>query len=458
MSPKTSLLDASGRYDGHNYFAPGKRWGYFPAFSLGWRLSEENFMKSLTFINNLKIRGSWGKSGNLAGSAYQYLSGYTLIGNNYAFGTGSMIQGAYSPQEANTNITWEVATKSDIGFEATLWNSLLIIEADYFSETRNGMLLSPAVTVPLEYGLFLAQENAGEMRNHGIELTVGSKYVFKNGLRIGFEGNLSFAKNKMIQVFETSATYDNPNRRRTGRAYDTPFGYHSLGLFSNKDDKNGDGIINSADGHNVIQFGELHPGDIKYEDISGPAGVPDGVINGNDEVPIGYSAIPELTCGFTPSAVWKGFDLTLFFQGSAMSTIDIATFQTITFESNKSNSDYEYFNNHWTSATENAKYPRANSSPSGNNTQPSDFWESNTSFLRLKAATFGYTLPSSVTHFLKIKNVRMYFSSQNMFTLSKIKFEDPETDDYGVHEGYSLHEAISYPTMKSFTFGANITF
>ncbi len=314
------LLEASGRYDGHYYFAPGKRWGYFPAFSLGWRLSEEKFMESLSFINNLKIRGSWGKSGNLAGSAYQYLSGFTLVGNRYAFGNGTMVQGAYIPQEPNQNITWEISGKTDIGFEASLWNSLLMVEADYFFERRTGMLLSPAITVPIEYGLALAQENAGEMKNQGIEVTVGSRYEFQNGLRLGLNGNFSIAKNKMVQVFETSATYDNPNRRVTGRAYGTPFGYHSLGLFSTSDDSNGDGIIDNNDGYNVTQFGEIHPGDIKYEDISGPDGdmVPDGKIDSNDEIVIGYPVYPLMSFGFTTTALWKGFDLSLFFQGSGM--------------------------------------------------------------------------------------------------------------------------------------------
>ena len=105
------MLEASGRYDGHYYFAPGKKWGYFPAFSAGWRLSEESFMQNITFINNLKIRGSWGKSGNLAGSAYQYLSGYNLVGSEYAFGSGTMVPIAYSPQEANANITWKYLPK-----------------------------------------------------------------------------------------------------------------------------------------------------------------------------------------------------------------------------------------------------------------------------------------------------------------------------------------------------------
>jgi len=442
------MAEASGRYDGHYYFAPGKKWGYFPAFSLGWRISEENFMKGLDYINNLKIRGSWGKSGNLAGSAYQYLSGYTLAGNAYAFGSGTMVQRAYSAQEANPNITWEVSEKTDIGFEANLWNSLLMAEFDYFFEKREGMLLSPAVTVPYEYGLSLAQQNAGEMNNRGFDLMLGSRFELGNGLTLSIDGNISYAKNEMVQVFETAATYDNLNRRRTGRSLNTLFGYKSLGLFTTADDKNGDGIINSSDGYNVIQFGELAPGDIKYDDISGPEGVPDGKIDSNDETVIGYPLYPRMTYGLNFMAGWKGFDLNMFFQGSSMLSREIDNFYTIAFENNKSNCDYEYYNNHWSLTSENARYPRANTSPSANNTQTTDFWIVNTSHLRLKTASFGYTLPSGVTQFLKIKNIRVYCLGQNLFTLSNLKFNDPENGN----------SDVSYPVMKSYSFGATITF
>lgn len=450
------MLEASGRYDGHYYFAPGKRWGYFPAFSAGWRISEESFMKNITAINNLKIRGSWGKSGNLiryvnASSAYQYLAGYTLTGNGYAFGTGKMVQRAYSPQEANPNITWEISTKADIGFEASLWNSLLMVEFDYFTENRTGMLLAPEVSVPIEYGLSLAQENAGEMKNFGFELSLGSRYELQNGLRLGIDGNISIAKNEMVQMFETAATFNNPNRSRTGRPLNTKFGYHSLGLFSTADDTNGDGIIDLSE-YPVEQFGELHPGDIKYEDISGPNGdmVPDGKIDSNDEVEIGYPDYPLMSFGLTPTAEWKGFDLSLFFQGSARASMSINTFQTVPFLNNSSNSDYEYYNNHWTVDNQGATYPRVNSAPVANNTQGSDFWIRDLNFLRLKTGTLGYTLPTSITNFLTIKSIRVYASGQNILTFSKLKFMDPEM-------GYTSRET-AYPNMKSITFGINVTF
>ena len=441
------LVEATGRYDGHYYFAPGSRWAYFPAFSLGWVASNENFFKSVKNIDLLKLRASWGKSGNLAGQSFQYLNAFTLYGNAYAYGNGTLAQGSYLAREANPNITWEVANKADIGLEADLWRGLLRIEADYFSEKRTGMLLAPNVIVPVEYGLTLAQENAGIMKNHGIEITVGSHKTLKNGLQLGIDGNFSYAKNKLIQIFEVPTTLNNPNRSRTGRPLNTLFGYHSLGLFSTADDKNGDGVINQDDGYNVVQFGDLHPGDIKYADISGANGKPDGKIDSYDETVIGDPNIPAITFGANISASWKGFDVSLFFQGSAMSSRDIRGFITIPFNNNNSNSTYEYYNNRWTSDHQNAKYPRANQSPYNNNNQNSDFWITKTSYLRLKTGVIGYTIPSGLSSKIGMKNLRIYATGQNVFTLSNLKFIDPQTNG-----------ETGYPLQTIYIFGLNASF
>jgi TonB-linked SusC/RagA family outer membrane protein len=445
------MLEASGRYDGHYYFAPGKRWGYFPAFSAAWRISEENFMKRFTQVSSLKLRGSWGKSGMLAGSAFQYLSGYNLRGNAYAFGSSALVQGSRVPQESNPNITWEVSTKLDIGFDLTMWNGLLDLSFDYFHEDRNGMLLAPQVTLPVEYGLNLSQENKGKMNNDGIELNVVTRKKLSNGMELAITGNLSYAMNNMIEVFESVAQKTNPNRTQVGQPFGTPYGFKALGLFTTAEDKNSDGIIDAAnDGYAVTQFGVLHPGDIKYADLSGPAGKPDGIIDSNDETKIGYPVYPAMTFGLTPEMNWKNFDVTLFFQGSALSTINTYQFMTSPFENNGSNTAYEYFDNRWTKDNQAAKYPRSTPSPYANNTKASDFWMVNTSFLRLKTATIGYTVPKMITDKLHIASLRVYTTGQNLLTFSKIKHLDPEV-------GYTNREN-AYPVMKTITFGLDVTF
>ncbi|MDT0684974.1 SusC/RagA family TonB-linked outer membrane protein [Autumnicola psychrophila] len=452
------LFEATGRYDGHYFFAPGKRYGYFPAFAAGWRISEESFMNDIDYIQNLKLRGSWGKSGNLAGSAFQYQQGYSIYGNAYAFGPGRMVQGSYVPLEANPNLTWEIATKFDIGLDASLWNRLLTLEVDYFSERRTGMLLPPAVSVPAEYGLDLSEENAGVMESHGFEFVIGSNYTFENGLLLGIDGNFSYSTNEMVEVFETAATFDNPNRRRTGRAFDTPFGYKSLGLFTTSDDVNNDGIINSADGYEITQFGDLHPGDIRYADLSGPEGVPDGVIDAHDETVIGNPAYPGITYGLTTNASWKGFDMSLFFQGSAMMSFDLnQSFHTLPFANNSSNTTTEYYNNRWTPETENARYPRATQSPYANNTQTSDFWMVDSKFVRLKTAQLGYTLPVSLTETLGIQSARFYVTGQNLFTISELDFIDPEAG-FSNQNGDDIDRETAYPNSKVYTFGFDINF
>lgn len=169
------LLEASGRYDGSYLFAPGHRFGFFPAFSAGWRLSEEKFMKGITWIDNLKLRGSWGKSGSNSIDPYQYLSPYN-IQNYSAVLNGSSTQGVYEALQGNPNITWEKANKLDVGFEATLWKGLLNLDVDYFYGKRSNMLVSNSGVLPGEYGIGTGLINAGIMSNHGVDITISSSH------------------------------------------------------------------------------------------------------------------------------------------------------------------------------------------------------------------------------------------------------------------------------------------
>ncbi len=431
------LFEASGRYDGSYYFAPGHRFGFFPAFSVGWRLSEENFIKqNFSWIDNLKIRGSYGESGALAGSPFQYLSTYSVFGPAYVVG-GNVTQGITPNIEGNPNITWERAKKSDIGLEAALWKGLLNIEADYFFEKRSNMLVSPNVVVPIEYGISLSQANAGIMKNQGIEFSVSSSYRISKDFEVTLGGNFTYAKNTLLQVFETATTYDNPNRRLTGKPLGSQFGFESLGFFQISDfDANG----NLKTGIAVQPWGTVHPGDIRYKDING-----DGKINNDDIIQIGNAQTPQIIYGISPNVRYKSFSLDLLFQGAAKASLY-----------GNSGAFFNNMNvlvddmNYWTPENTNAINPRITNAPALNNTQTSSFWLKNGAYLRLKSATFSYTVPLNITQKLKIQNIRIFVAGQNLITWTKLRNFDPEI--------VYTWGGLNYPQQKVVSIGLNVTF
>ncbi len=438
------LLEASGRYDGHYYFAPGRRFGFFPAFSAAWRISQEKFMQNVKWIDELKFRGSWGQSANLAGSPYQYQTGFQLYGNS-AILNGTQTQGLYERAEANPNITWEKAIKTDIGIEARLFKGLLNIEADYFHEKRDNMLLAPSVTVPIEYGVDLSQVNAGVMVNRGFEFTISSDYNISKDLKIGFSGNFTYAKNRMVEIFENPATYNNPNLRKTGRPLDIGFGYQALGYFT-QDDFTSTGDLKEGIARQTWND-KLFPGDIRYADLSGPDGKPDGLIDFNDQIAMKYPGYPAIVYGFTPSISYKGFELSLLFQGVGQREIQIANSAAWAFDNNKNapitTLDY------WTPENPNASYPRMTTTPTPNNTQASTFWQRSVSYLRLRTGMLSYTLPGRVTSKLGMSMVSVYLSGQNLVTWTPIENFDPE-----ISNGRGWY----FPTQKAVTAGLRVQF
>ena len=438
------LFEFAGRYDGHYYFAPGHRFGFFPAFSAAWRLSQESFMQGVSWINELKIRGSWGQSANLAGSAYQYQTGFELYGTS-AILNGTQTQGLFERAEANPNITWEKADKTDIGIEARLFNGLLNIEADFFREKRNNMLLNPGVTVPVEYGVELSQVNAGVMLNRGFELSVSSDYVISRDLSVGFSGNFTFARNKMLEIFENPATFDNPNLRKTGRALDVPFGYQATGYFT-EGDFTGTGDLKDGIARQVFTD-KVFPGDIRYADISGPDGKPDGLIDFNDQIAMGYPDYPAIIYGFSPSVRYKGFELSLLFQGAGQREIQLNGSAVWAFDNDKNAAvttlDY------WTPENTDASYPRMTTTPSANNSQTSTFWHRSVAYLRLRTGMLSYTIPNTVTRKVGMSVVTVYLSGQNLITWTPIDNFDPEVSD---------NRGWYFPTQKAVTAGLRVQF
>ncbi|MEC5143001.1 TonB-dependent receptor [Chitinophaga sp. 212800010-3] len=442
------MLEASGRYDGHYYFAPGRQYGFFPAFSAGWRLSEEPFIKDrFSWIDNLKLRGSWGQSGNLAGGPFQYSSAMGVYGNAYVF-KGEVLQGARERLEPNPFITWERAAKADVGVELTLWQGLLGLEADVFHEKRNNMLVSPASVVPAEYGIGIAQVNAGIMSNHGIDLSLSSEHRFHNGLRAGVTVNFTYAQNKLIQTFENPVTMNNPNRSRTGRPLNSQFGLKAVGLYQ-ESDFGSDGKLKA--GIPTPTFGAVAPGDIRYEDVNG-----DNRIDASDETYIGRPVLPQIIYAFSPSLSFRGFDMNLLFQGAAQTDVQIQKELVWPFfvgaSATKKSLDY------WTPENTGARYPRLfGQGGNSNNQQSSSWWYWSAAYLRLKSAEIGYTLPAAVSRRCGFESLRCYVAGQNLLTWSPIKdFIDPEMGESGKADRNT--RGWYYPHQQVFSVGVNVVF
>lgn len=433
------LLEASGRYDGSYFFAPGKRFGFFPAFSVGWRISEEHFLKDrLRGITNLKLRASYGEVGALAGRAFQYLNSYSILSASSAL-AGSAMQGARAISEPNPDITWERAQKTDVGLEVGVLNGLVNIEADLFFERRSNMLVNPDVVVPAEYGIGLSQVNDGVMENRGFDLMVGFSHRVSDDLYLAFSGNLTYAKNKLIQVYESPVTYSNPNRRRTGRPLGTQFGFQSLGLFQ-LDDFDEAGNLNTGIARQP--WGDVQPGDIRYKDMNN-----DGVINDDDLTRIGDPvAVPRVIYGMGQTIRYKSFSLDLLFQGVAKVNYYLYLNNMLFWNGMtafEDNLDY------WTPENTDAQHPRATSSPTTNNSQRSSFWIRDASYLRLKNAVLAYSLPASALEKLSIQSARVYLSGQNLLTWTQIDNYDPEViQDQG----------WSYPQQRVISIGVSVTF
>ncbi len=430
------LLEASGRYDGHYFFAPDRRFGFFPAFSAGWRLSEENFLKNqLTWLDNLKIRASYGEVGALAGSPFQYLSTYSVTGPGYVIG-GNAVQIVSERAEPNPFITWERARKTDIGLELSLFRNLLNLEADYFYEKRSNMLVAPDVVTPLEYGIGLSQVNAGIMENRGIDLSAGVNYRPAKDLLVQLNGTFTFAKNKLLQTFENTVTYNNPNRRRTGRPLGTQFGYESMGFFQPEDfESNG----TLRPGIATQPWGTVKPGDIRYQDMNG-----DGKIDVNDEVAIGDpNQSPRIIYGFSPRVQYKNWSLDVLFQGAARTSLYHVNEMAWAFFNGMN--AYEENLDYWRPDNRDAKHPRLTGAPTANNSQVSSFWMRNAAYLRLKNATLSYRIPDSIAGKIGIHNARVYASGQNIATWSKLVYWDPEST------------FRSYPQQKVLSFGISLS-
>ena len=444
------MLEANGRIDGSEKFPKSKRYGFFPSVSAAWRVSSESFMEPVqNVINNLKIRASWGKAGTDNIGRFRYMSAYGTgadsdINDNAVFGGQSpeIAIGYTENRFPNPSITWETSEMFNVGVDASFFQSKLTMEADFFYKiTRD--ILRERTDMPGILGYKLPAANVGTVDNRGVDLNISHRNTVGE-FNYSVSGNLTWARNKVIDLLEPTGQKNNPRSRITGRPMNQQFGYEALGLFQSDEE---------ADNSPQPQFGKAKAGDIKYKDQNG-----DGIIDAEDRVPIGRTKFPELVFGLSLNGEYKGFDIQLFFQGAGLTTYGYSGFLAHPYSEGKGSTLFEHhINNSWTPENRNAEFPRLYYGGNPNNNYTSSFWQRDGSYLRLKNIEIGYDFKKYVLKNIPlIQGLRVFVSAQNLFTISAIKYMDPElrTDN----KTDASMDGSAYPQMKNYTLGANITF
>ena len=454
------FIDFNFGYTGSENFAAGHRFGFFPAISGAWNIAEESLIKKhLKWMNMFKIRYSYGKVGNdnLGNTRFPYLydietmtkkdGDKTVDTGGYNFGDYTFDRyygGMRYSSLSSPNVTWEIATKHDLGIDFSFFNDKLSGSVDYFNEKREGIYMLreylPGI-VGLESN---PSANVGKVTSEGFD----GHFTFRQKLGavgLTIRSNITYSKNEIVDRDEENNYYW--YKMQKGHRVNQARGLISLGLFKDYDDIR-NSPVQDFDGYKVM------PGDIKYKDVNG-----DGKIDGNDQVAIGATTKPNLIYGFGIAANWKGLDVNLHFQGAGKSTyfIDGSTVHMFKLGDGWGNVLSEMANsNRWISAdisgdpaTENpnAEYPRLSYGPNSNNYQQSTYWLRNGAYLRLKTVEVGYTLPTQLVNKVHFNTVRIFFVGTNLLTWSAFKLWDPEM---GSTDGKR------YPLSKNLSLGISV--
>ncbi|WP_207495147.1 TonB-dependent receptor [Aridibaculum aurantiacum] len=444
------FAEVNAAYNGSEQFAPGKQYGFFPAVSAGWTLSNEKFMDNITWISNLKLRGSYGLVGNdKLNNRFLFLDNYSVAtggvtnnpawsrpGNAVQFGlpTSLVSYPVVIPTSfGNPEVTWEKGVKRNIGLEASFFKNVLSLTVDLFDEIRSDILTNRSSGL-LTYGQTYPALNIGEVYNKGYEVELN--FQQKSGaFNYGLVTQLSFARNRIISRDEP------PGRpaymKQEGKPVGQFFGYMTEGFYQSEQD-----IANSP----VNTLGRVIPGDLKYKDYNG-----DGKIDADDIVPIGYSRTPEYIYSFSPSVGYKGLTLSVLFQGVANVSSDV-----ILSEQNNGQQMYEFQKGRWTPETAGtATWPALHSR--GNafiNYRLNDFILQDASYLKIRNIELSYNLPQSLLRKFKVPGLRIYVSGQNLVTWTKYRmYLDPENINLS---NTDFSKQSIYPTPRIMNFGINL--
>ncbi|MEX0986611.1 MAG: SusC/RagA family TonB-linked outer membrane protein [Bacteroidales bacterium] len=416
-------------YSGMNGLAPDKRFGLFPGASLGWIVSKEEFLQESNLISFLKIRGSYGITGNdyLGEQRFLYEQYYDYEGNFY-YGPGNTIVGGYAEaQLANPDLSWEKEREMNVGFEAVLARNLNV-SFDFFMQNRIDILVTPNNTVPEFLGATIPKLNIGEVTNSGFEATVG--YSNNSTGNLHYFVNLSgwYARNEIVFMSEAPQRFE--YMYRTGQPVNQPYLLEDLGFFQDQTD-----IDNSP----PQLFSEVQPGDLKYKDQNG-----DNVIDLTDAYPTGYTDVPEITFSLNTGLKYKFIYLDLLFVGVTNRSVYLTGKDFYAFQQDAKVTSWAL--ERWTPATSSsATYPRLSSMNNLNNFQQSTFWQRDGSFIKLQYAEIGFQLSNQIIKRINLSETRIFINGTNLFTLDKVEVADPEI-------------LSGYPAVRSYSIGAKIQF
>jgi len=422
------LFEANMRYDGTSRFPKNNRFGVFPSFSAGWRISEEAFFKA-DFVDNLKVRASWGKLGNQEIGDYAFLNTY-VFGQNYPF--NNVLAPGISINETmeNKNITWEKTTQVDIGFDADLWNGKFSVTFDYFDKKTNDILLN--LPAPYMLGVKPPTQNAGSVLNRGVELLLTHRNQI-NDFRYSASFNFSYIHNEITDLKGS----DQPGQS-VGDPVNNIYGYVVEKIFDSQEE-----IDNSPQ-----QIWGAVPGDFKYKDLNN-----DNIINDKDRKSLGTD-FPKIFYGLRLDLGYKQFDFSTLLQGAGQ------VHAIVRGEINKAflnggNVTSKHLDR-WTPENTSASYPRLTIKDATRNNYDSSYWMQNSSYLKMRNLQVGYTVPVHLINKTGLSRLRIYFSGDNLLTITSFDGVDPES---GTRDGSDRTKIGSYyPLTKSFSFGINASF
>lgn len=440
-------------YNGSENFAPGKRFGFFPAVALGWIVSQEKFMEPVShIISNLKIRGSWGEAGNsilgrnIWDKRFAYIATIVDTGS-YRWGTENNIYrlGRAEGDVGVADLTWETVSKANVGLEVGLLNNAINYTVDVFKEKRRDIFMERK-NIPGSAGFNrTVWANFGKVENKGIDMSLTVSHRINKDWSVSAFANYTYAHNKVVEIDEPASivgTY----RSQTGKPVGQLFGLIAEGLFTEDDfDANGK-LKPEIPVQNFSDVKNLRPGDIKYKDMNG-----DGQITAVDATAIGGTRVPEIVYGFGANLRYKALDFGFFFQGTGKTSQILGGENWLPASVLGAGNIFSNVDDRWTpeNPSQNVFWPRLGDRAVANNEQKSTWWLRDMSFLRLKNIELGYNFPRSWVTKAGVRDCRLFVRGSNLLTFSKFKLWDPELE---------TTDGLKYPQMKSVSVGLNIYF